>query len=123
MKNIKNLAKEFENADERILRAIETHLETAFRYCEELEGKGLTKEDFARKVKALRHEIMCFDAITDQCDKVPELLMSVRLKLVQRSEILMAQNGITEDDVEKCDLYLTSTGRKTASPQFKRRFD
>lgn len=36
---------------------------------------------------------------------------------------VMARKGITAYDVVRAKLFLTSTGRRTATPQFKRRID
>jgi hypothetical protein len=52
-------------------------------------------------------------------DGICRYYRGVNLKLAA----VMNEKGITARDVAEAQLYTTSTGRKTAAPQFKRRFD
>jgi hypothetical protein len=120
MKNVEQLRQEFDNASERVLNAVDSHLYKASDYLDQLEGETASKENQAKLVKAIQLQLSQFDEATKE-NFVPSLAVKLRRKILDRTSVLMAKNAITEGDVENATLFETSTGRKAVRPRFPNR--
>ena len=118
-----HLKNNWDKRQNKLDKLFEDYKEKTAEYLEAMTVKDPSSADVARMMKELQilwqhveHSIAP-DAVLDKDKK----------DFKERIEDWIAANkkiyGLTEDDIERAELFTTSTGRQTATPQFTRRFD